>query len=175
MLHQERVKQLSSGVLMGRYSLSTLVKIKSIVKWSNNSYHSLCTSGAINVPTASFNPCFNFDAPNHGVGSLPHKKYQNNIAEKIGSSPIWSKAKVEVEEARRGPSALKIRVILIETISNSKAIGRKMEMEILRKIMGFTLLTTSGCAYVARVVGLIPHTQMSTMIHGLPVWKIINP
>ena len=82
---------------------------------------------------------------------------------------------MEVEEARRGPSALKIRVILIETISNSKAIGRKMEMEILRETIGFTLFTASGYAYITRVVGSIPHTTMAYRIHGTPVCKIINP
>ena len=39
------------------------------------------TAVAFNVPTAGFNPCFGFYAPNHGVGSFPHNKYQNNIAE----------------------------------------------------------------------------------------------
>ena len=34
-------------------SLSTLVKIKSMVKLANNSYHSLCSPGACNVSTAS--------------------------------------------------------------------------------------------------------------------------
>ena len=61
--------------------LSILVKIKSIVKSSNTSYHSLCTSGALNFPTTSFNPCFNCDAPDNGFDSCPHKKYQNNIVE----------------------------------------------------------------------------------------------
>ena len=58
-----------------------LVNIKLMVKLSNTSYHSLCISGEFNVPTASFNPCFNFYPPNNGVGSLPHKKYQKKIAE----------------------------------------------------------------------------------------------
>ena len=66
--------------------LSKLVKTKSVVNLSNTSYHSLCTSGAFNVPTASFNSCFNFDAPDHGFGSFPHNKYQNNIAAYVGSS-----------------------------------------------------------------------------------------
>ena len=65
---------------MGGYSLSTLVKINLIAKLANTSYHSLCTSGAFNVPTASFNPCFNVDVPNHGVGSCPKKKYHKKIA-----------------------------------------------------------------------------------------------
>ena len=72
-------------------------------------------------------------------------------------------------EERPGPSALIIRSVLIKPRGNGKSIRRKMEMEILRKIMGFTLLTTSGCAYVARVVGLIPHTPLDSMIHGPPV------
>ena len=59
--------------------MPTLVKIKSIIKLANTSYHSLCTSGAPNIPTTSFNPCFNFDAINHGVGSCPHKKNQKKI------------------------------------------------------------------------------------------------
>ena len=66
--------------------LSKLVKTKCIVKWSNTSYHSLCTSGAFNVPNTSFNPFLNFDAPDHGFGSFPHNKYQNNIAAYVGSS-----------------------------------------------------------------------------------------
>ena len=53
---------------------------KSIVKLANTSYHSLCTSVAFNVTTASFNNCFNFDAPDHIVISCPYKKDQNNIA-----------------------------------------------------------------------------------------------
>ena len=60
-------------------SLSILVKIKSIVKSSNTNYHSFCTPGAFNVTTISFDPCFNYDAPGHGVGSFPHKKYLKNI------------------------------------------------------------------------------------------------
>ena len=35
MLHNERVKQISNEVSMGGYSLSTLVKIKSVFKLSN--------------------------------------------------------------------------------------------------------------------------------------------
>ena len=81
MLQQERVKQLSSGVSMGGYSLSTLLKLNSIVKLDNTSYRSLCKSGAFNIPTASFNRCFNCDARDHGVGSSPHNKYQEKIAE----------------------------------------------------------------------------------------------
>ena len=81
MLQQEGAKQLSSGVSMGVDSLSTLVKINSIVKLDNNSYHSLCTSGAFNIPNAIFDSCFNCDAPDHGVVSCPNKKYQKNIAE----------------------------------------------------------------------------------------------
>ena len=49
MLHQEHVKHIISGVSMGGYSLSILVKIKSIVKLANTSYHSLCTPGALTV------------------------------------------------------------------------------------------------------------------------------
>ena len=63
------------------YLLSILVKRKSVVKLAYTSYHSLCTLGAFNVPTASFNPFFNCDAPDHGFGSCPHKEYQENIAE----------------------------------------------------------------------------------------------
>ena len=81
MIQQERVKHISSGVSMRKYSLSKLVNINSIVKLDNISYHSLCTSGAFNVPIARFDPCFDFDSPDHGVGILPQKKYQKNIAE----------------------------------------------------------------------------------------------
>ena len=66
--------------------LSILVKTKSIVKLSNTSYHSLCTSVAFNVPNTSFNSFFNCDAPYHGFGSCPHKEYQENIAAYVGSS-----------------------------------------------------------------------------------------
>ena len=61
--------------------LSILVKTKSIVKLSNTYHHSLCTSGAFNVSTASFNPFFSCDAPDHGFASFTHKKCQKNIAE----------------------------------------------------------------------------------------------
>ena len=52
---------------MGGNPLSTLVKIKYIVKLANTSNHYLCTLVEFNVPTASFNPCFDCDAPEHGV------------------------------------------------------------------------------------------------------------
>ena len=81
MIQQERVKHIISGVSIGGYSLSKLVKTNSIVKLSNNYYHSLCTPGALNDPTKIFNPCFNFVTPDHGVGSCPHNKYKKNIAE----------------------------------------------------------------------------------------------
>ena len=58
-LQQERVKHLSSGVSMGGDSMSTLVKIRFIVKLYNTSYHYLCISGALNVPNEIFNTCFN--------------------------------------------------------------------------------------------------------------------
>ena len=45
-----------------------------------------------------------------------------------------------MEEARRGISAVTIRVGLINPKSNSKAIRRQREVEILRVTMGFTLL-----------------------------------
>ena len=66
---------------MVKDSLSILVKIKSIVKLDNTSYHCLCTSDAFNIPTTSFNTCFYCDELDHGVGILPHRKYQKNIAE----------------------------------------------------------------------------------------------
>ena len=53
-----------------------------------------------------------------------------------------------MEEERRDPSAVTIRVRLINPRSNSKEIIRHIEMEILRENMGFTLLTASGCASV---------------------------
>ena len=81
MLQQERSKNISSGVSMGWDSLSTLVNIKSIVKWTKTSYHSFCKSGAFNVPNAGFNPCFNCDVPNHGIVSFPQKKDQKKISE----------------------------------------------------------------------------------------------
>ena len=81
MLQKEHVKHISIGVSMGGDSLSTSLKIKSIVKLANTPYHSLCTPGAFNVPTAIFNYCLNCDSPDHVVGSCPHKKFQENIAE----------------------------------------------------------------------------------------------
>ena len=81
MLHQESIKQLISGVSMGGYSLYTSVNIKSIVKLANTYYHYLCTSGSFNVPTPSFNTCFNCYAPKHGVDIFPHNKDQKNILE----------------------------------------------------------------------------------------------
>ena len=74
MLQKERVKQLSSGLPMGGYSLSILVKIKSTVNLPNTYYHSLFTSGAFNVPTESFNLCFSCDVTDHGICIFHHKK-----------------------------------------------------------------------------------------------------
>ena len=48
-------------------------------------------------------------------------------------------------------------------------------MKILRSKMGVSLLMESGCNYVTRVVGLIPHTPLASIIHGTPVRKIFNP
>ena len=73
---------------------------------------------------------------------------------------------MEVEEARLEKIAVTRRVGLINLRSNSKSIRSKMEMYIIRATMGFTLLTESACASVTRVVGLIPHTSMASMIHG---------
>ena len=78
-----------------------------------------------------------------------------------------------MEEARRGPSAVTRRVGLIKTKRNRKAIIRKGEIR--RVTMGFTLLTSSGCASVTRVVFLIPHITLYYMIYGTPVLKTINP
>ena len=64
------------------------------------------------------------------------------------------------------PSSVTRRVGLINNISNRKLIRRKMEIEILRETMGFTILTTSGCAYLTRVLNLISHTPLASMIHG---------
>ena len=74
MLHKDRVKHISIGVSMGGDSLSTSLKIKSIVKLANTPYHSLCTPGAFNVPTVSFNPFFSCYAPDHVFGSCPRSK-----------------------------------------------------------------------------------------------------
>ena len=57
------------------------MKTKFIVYLDYTYYHSFCISDAFNVPTASFNPCSNCGAPDHGAGSCPHKKYQKKIAE----------------------------------------------------------------------------------------------
>ena len=72
-----------------------------------------------------------------------------------------------MEEARHGSRAVTRRFGLINTKSNIKVIRR--EMEILRVTMGFNLLVEIGCAYITRVVGLIPHIPLSSMIHGPPV------
>ena len=61
----------------------TSVKTKSIVKLAKTSYHSLCTPGAFNVPTVSFNPYLNCDAPDHGVVDFPQNKEQKKIAENM--------------------------------------------------------------------------------------------
>ena len=81
MLHKDRVKHISIGVSMGGDSLSTSLKIKSIVKLANTLYHSLCTSGAFSFPTAIFNHCLNCDSHDQVVGSCPHNKFQEKIAE----------------------------------------------------------------------------------------------
>ena len=65
---------------MVKYSLSILVKIKCIVKLDKTSYHYLCTSGAFNISTTSFNTCFYRVSLDHGVGIFPHRQYQMNIA-----------------------------------------------------------------------------------------------
>ena len=41
--------------------------------------------------------------------------------------------------------------------------------------MGFNLLTESACASVTRVVDLIPHTSMASIIHGTPMKILIYP
>ena len=91
------------------------------------------------------------------------------------SSYIWIIAKVEVKDSRSGPISLTRRFRIINPKINSKAIRRQMEIYILRVTMGFTLLKKSWCASIARVVGLIPHTPLASMIHGPIVYKIINP
>ena len=75
MIQKKRVKQLSSGVSIGGYSLSILPKMKSIVKLSNSSYDSLRTSGAFNVPAVSFSPCLNCVATYHGIHNCTCKRY----------------------------------------------------------------------------------------------------
>ena len=73
----------------------TFVKINYIVKLANNYYQLFCTLGEINVPTASFNPCFNRDAPNHGIDSCPDKKDQKTVCgeqeavNQYGTKPRW--------------------------------------------------------------------------------------
>ena len=173
MLQQESVKHLSSGVSKKVDSLSTLAKIKYIVKLANTSYHSFCTSGAFNVTTASFNHCFDCDAPNHGIGSCPHKKDQKSIAEN-------KKKLIKMKQIQGGNGGGKMwakqsnkKVGLIKTKRRKKI--NKKEMEILRVTTGFTLLTASECASVTRVVGLIPHIPLASMIHETPVCKTINP
>ena len=90
---------------MGGDSLYTLDKIKFIVKLYNTSYHSLCASGAFNVPTVILNPCFNCDAPNHDVDSFPHKKDQKKIAEnnkkliEMKKKPRWKWGRQDVGQA----------------------------------------------------------------------------
>ena len=66
---------------MGGDSLSTIAKVNFIFKLADTSCHSFGVSGAFNVPTASFNHCFDFDSPDNGVGSCPHKKYQKKISD----------------------------------------------------------------------------------------------
>ena len=48
-------------------------------------------------------------------------------------------------------------------------------MDILRVTVGFTLLVESECAYVTKVLVLILHIPMDSIIHVPPVCKIINP
>ena len=76
---------------------------------------------------------------------------------------------MEVEEARRGPSAVTIRFVLINTRINIKAIRSKMEIDILGETMGFTLFMAIRYASVTRAVGLIHHTPLASMTHGPPV------
>ena len=147
---------------MGGDSLSTLVNIKSIVKWDSTSYHYLCTKGAFNVFTARFNTCFNCDAPNHGVRSCPQNKDQKNIPDNKKISSGQRKTKVEMEEARHSPSAVTIRAGLINPKRNSEALRR--QTKIPRLTMAFTLLKASGCASIIRVLGLIPHTPLDFMM-----------
>ena len=78
-----------------------------------------------------------------------------------------------MEDATRGPSAVTIRVRIINTKINSKSI--RSQKEIIRVTIVFTLLTEIECASVTRVVYLIPHKPLASMINGPPVCKIINP
>ena len=103
------------------------------------------------------------------------RKIRRILRETRRSSSILSKYKVEVEDERREPSAVTIRVGLINPRSNIRAIRRQMEMEILGSKMGFTLLTASGFESATRVVGLLINTPLYSMIHGPTVCKIINP
>ena len=91
------------------------------------------------------------------------------------SSYIWIIAKVEVKDSRSGPISLTRRFRIINPKINSKAIRRQMEIKILRATMMFTFLTEILCDSVTRVVGLIPHTSMASIIHGTPVKILIYP
>ena len=101
---------------MGGDTISILVDINSIVKLSNTSYHSLCTSDTFNIPTASFNPCFDCDALSHGVGSFPHKKDQKKISEK-------KKKFIKMKQIQGGSGGCKMWVKL----SNKKGWANKVQ------------------------------------------------
>ena len=72
-----------------------------------------------------------------------------------------------MEEARRGPSTETRRVSLINIKIYIKVISLKMD--ILRVTMGLYLLAESVCASVTRVLGLIPHIPLYSMIYRPPV------
>ena len=169
MVQKDRVKHLSSGFSMGGHSLSTLVKIKYIVKWANTSYYSLCTSCEFNVPTAIFNPCFNCDAPAHGVVSLPHKKDQNKIAKnknkfidmkQIQGGNGWGNSWANFSNKKSWDNKTQK-----QQKNDNKANGYTGSNN------GFNLLTAGECDSIKRVVGLIHQIPHASMIHEPPVWK----
>ena len=95
---------------------------------------------------------FYCDSPNHGVISLPHKKYLNNIAEN-------KKKFITMNQSQGGSGGGKAcakrsnkKGWINKYQKQQKSIRRKTEIEILIEKMGFTLLMASGCSSVTRVL-----------------------
>ena len=101
-LNKERVNQRGTAVSLTNTSAATLIRVLAIVILENNSYHSLNTSNAWNIPqgkrghhTSQFTPkCFNCGEPNF----LPDCKRPQD------ESKIARNKKSYMDKRPKGPS-----------------------------------------------------------------------
>ena len=156
---------------MGGDLLSTLVKIKSIVKLANTSLHSLCTSSAFNVPKFILVSIIMYPTMTLIVSLIGN--IRRRLQKKRRSSLRWSKTKMNVEEARCGP--------IKKNSPNNKSYNQQQSNKKANgngdtKINNWVHLVDSKLMFLCnKVCGLIPHTSLVFVIYGPPVWKIINP